>query len=288
MSRIKEQKQNIENIESARYITGALRDISAIELKGLRKKFEQNDVFYEELKELFQLVWRIAYADNPNATTPKDNKELYIAYTTNRHFYGSLNHDVVHEFISSTDLKSSCLVIGDTGKQIWMSGAKKRRELSFLSFKNDTPDNSEVNSLMNKIKKYKHVYIFYPGFTSVFHQDVEMVDITYKPSKKILKKKEFEGLPKYLLEPDLSEMVSFFNDQVRYSLFERLLLETQISRVAARLVKMDTADQNASELIKTEMRKLRRVRTSFSSRRMLETVVGYIQWHNRQTQHIGR
>ena len=91
-----------------------------------------------------------------------------------------------------------------------------------------------------------------------------------------------------MFEPDLSEMVSFFNTQVRYILFERLLLETQISRVAARLVKMDTADQNAHDIIKLEMRTMRRIRTSFSSKRMLETVVGFIQWHNKQTQLIGR
>ena len=44
MSRIGEQKSRINDIEAARYITGALRDISAVELKKLRKKFEQNDV----------------------------------------------------------------------------------------------------------------------------------------------------------------------------------------------------------------------------------------------------
>jgi F0F1-type ATP synthase gamma subunit len=163
-----------------------------------------------------------------------------------------------------------------------MSKSQKRKEINFLSFKDDDPNTEEIELLLKKVAEYKNVYVFYPGFTSVFRQDVEIADITYKPSKESVKKKKFEDLPQYIFEPDLSEMVLFFNTQVRYVLFERLLLETQTARVAARLVKMDTADQNAKELVKFELRKLSRIRTSFSSRRMLETVVGYIQWHNKQ------
>ncbi len=287
MSQITEQKQNIEDIESAMYITGALRDISAIELKKLRKKFDKNNSFYVELLELFQLVWLISSKNNLKKKT--DNKKnLFVAYTTNSHFYGSVNYDIMTKFIKETDSKSSCLIIGETGKQIWTAQPKKRKEVKFLMFDDEMPNDIETNNFLNEINEYNHVYVYYPGFTTVFHQDVEVLDITYKPSKETLIKNKFKDLPKYLFEPDLSEMVDFFNIQVRHVLFDRLLLETQISRVAARLVKMDTADQSARKLIKTEMRNLSRIRTSFSSRRMLETVVGYIQWHKRQIQLVGQ
>lgn len=288
MSRVGEQRQRIKDIEAARYITGALRDISAVELKNLRKKFERNDMFYAELRELAQLVWRIASANKNEGMGAQRNKDLYVAYTTNRHFYGSVNHNVMRKFIKSTDQKSDCLVIGDTGKQIWMSRAQKRHEITFLSFQEDAPNKNEIGTFMKKVKDYGHVYVFYPGFRSVFQQEVEMADINFRPSKDVETKKGYEDLPNYLLEPDLSEMIAFFNGQVRYTLFERMLLETQLSRIAARLVKMDTADQNANDIINIEQRELRRAWTSFSSRRMLETIVGYIQWHNRKTQLIGR
>lgn len=289
MSRVGEQKQRIQDIKAARYITGALRDVSAVELKKLRKRFEKNDMFYSELRELFQLVWKIASINNVISSSFQNERgELFLAYTTNKHFYGTLNHDVMKKFMDNTNQKSDCLIVGDTGKQIWNSQPQLRKSITFLSFNEDDPNTEEVNDLLKKVEKYQNVYVFYPGFTSVFKQDVQMVDITYRPSKHITEKKEHEYTPEYIFEPDLSEMVVFFNSQVRYTLLERLLLETQISRVAARLVKMDTADQNANELIKVEMRKLSRVRTSFSSRRMLETVVGFIQWHNRQTQLIGK
>ncbi|MDB4516927.1 F0F1 ATP synthase subunit gamma [Crocinitomicaceae bacterium] len=288
MSVIGDQKQKIDDIRAARYITGALRDIAAVELKDLRKKFERNDMFYTELIELFHLVWKIAVAEHATQIVQKDKGELYLAYTTNKHFYGTLNNDVMQKLIESTNPKHECLIIGDTGKRIWESRPQQRKQVDFISFKEDDPDAEELDSLMKTVDKYQNVFVFYPGFTSVFRQDVRMIDITYRPSNYMKEKDDYKDLPQYLFEPDLSEMVKFFNSQVRYVLLERLLLETQISRVAARLVKMDSADQNAGDLVIYEMRKLRRVRTTFSSRRMLETVVGYIQWHNRQKQLIGQ
>jgi ATP synthase F1 gamma subunit len=288
MSQLGVQKQNILDIKAARYITGALRDISAVELKKLRKKFEQNDMFFIELQELFQLVWRSAASVGDDNPLLKNKKKLYLAYTTNRHFYGSLNHDVMKKFIEGTEKNNECLIIGDTGRQIWSSKGQSRRKISFQSFNEDDPSEEEVDAILKTVEKYGHVYVFYPSFTSVFKQDVQMVDITFRPSSQTSTKDTFKDLPQYIFEPDLSQMIQFFNHQVRFTLFERLLLETQISRVAARLVKMDTADQNAQALIKTQNQELRRIRTSFSSRRMLETVVGFIQWHNRQTQIIGQ
>ena len=288
MSVVGDQKQKIEDIRSARYITGALRDIAAIQLKNLREKFERNDMFYTELIDLFHLVWRIAVAEKATPAISKSKGELYLAYTTNRHFYGTLNNDVMQKFFDTTNTKNDCLIVGETGKSIWESRPQQRKSVEFLAFKDDDPTTEELDLLMKTVDKYENVFVFYPGFTSVFRQDVKMVDITYRPSNYSKEKDDYKDLPQYLFEPDLSEMVVFFNSQVRYVLLERFLLETQIARVAARLVKMDTADQNANDLVIHELRKLRRVRTTFSSRRMLETVVGYIQWHNRQQQLIGQ
>jgi len=289
MSQVTEQRRRIEDIRAAKYITGALRDISAIQLKDLREKFETNKTFYVELRDLFQIMWRISKAAGLTEHARVKNDAIYVAFTTNRHFYGALNHNVMRKFMSATDTKDQCLIIGETGKQIWLAHARKRRELSFLTFKHDIPDNTEIVKFLEQVADYQRVHVFYPGFVSVFDQTVEMLDITFRPSdaqKEQQQQNLPEDVPQYLLEPDIKEMSAFFSSQVRYVLFERMLLETQLSQVAARLVKMDVADQNANELINVEQRELRRAFSSFSSRRMLETLVGYLQWHNQKPQHI--
>lgn len=282
MPQITEQKHRIEDIKSAQYITGALRDISAIELKNLRKKFEKNHIFFQELQDLYKIVLRIAEeGGHADAVKQKGSESLHIAYTTNKHFYGSLNHNVMKEFMQATNAKDNCLVLGSTGKQIWLTKAQQRKELTFLSFADDKPTDKEMGKFLKDVEHFAHVYVYYPGFVSVFRQDVQMVDITFRPSQEEIEKVADDGaqLAQYLLEPDLSAMAEFFITQVRFALLEQILLETQLSQVSARLVKMDGADQNANKLVKVEQRELRRAFSSFSSRRILETLVGYLQWH---------
>jgi F0F1-type ATP synthase gamma subunit len=73
-------------------------------------------------------------------------------------------------------------------------------------------------------------------------------------------------------------MSYFFETQVRLLLFERMLLETQLSRVAARLIKMDTADENAGAMIKKQMIKANRAYSALSNARLLEIFSSYLQW----------
>jgi len=263
-----------------KYITSALRDISAVDLKNVRDRYMQNSKFYAELQYLYQLIWRIAsHEGNEELLHIKQKKPLYVAYTTNRHFYGSLNHDVMRLFLRSTSTDDSCLIIGGTGREIWRTIQKKRKEVRFMSFADDQPTSDETQALLKDLTSYTRVYVCFPHFVSVYDQRADIQDITFRPTKDMLRAYAKEEIPQYFLEPDLPEMFAFFNTQVRYVLFERTLLEAQLSRVAARLVKMDMADHNAADVLKHENIELRRAYNSFFTSRMLETVSGYIQWH---------
>ncbi len=287
MSQINEQKRNIEDILAIQYITSTFRDISASQLKTLRERFERNTSFREELRTIYHTVWYIA--EQTGKIPPQDTSgahTLYVAYTTNHHFYGSLNSDVVQQCIASTEASDHCLVIGDTGKQLWVGGAKKRSTVDFLSFKGDTPTREEIRGFLKQVAVYSRIFVFYPSFISVFQQKVRMMDVTFRPKKTQKTVEQIADLAQYILEPNLEGMLAFFNTQVRYALFEQLLLETELSRVAARLVKMDTADQNAEERLKEERLGLRRANASSSSRRMLETLLGFIQWNTTHKPHI--
>jgi ATP synthase F1 gamma subunit len=288
MSEIKQQLRQIEDLRSLRYITSTLRDISVIEIKEVRERFDKNEQFASELRDLYKLVWRLAERAQHRSVQQHGARTLHVAFTTNRHFYGALNHDVMYKFQQDTDTSDSCLIIGDIGKEIWMSTARKRLEVSFISFAEDTPSLTEVTEFLRKTAEYTRVFMYYPGFVSVFIQKPMMLDITFRPQaiepKSVKGNGEDQSLDsiEFLLEPDLGEMIDFFNSQVRYALFERMLLETQLSRIAARLVKMDTADQNADRLMSGEQTELRRAYASFSSRRMIETLVGHLQWHTQK------
>lgn len=279
MPQINQERQLVADYESAKYITGALRDISAIELRRYRGKFERNTQLYEELQTLYGLISRIMESEGRGEQQSLIRDKLFVAYTTNKHFYGALNQNVMREFVKTTSKDDRCLIIGETGRELWSSQAKKRKEVKFLSFADDMPNEEETRDFLQSVAGYGQVFIFYPGFVSVFQQQVEMLDISFKQGIDL--RGDTTDVPRYILEPEIVKMFGFFDTQVRYVLFERMLLETQLARVSARLMKMDSADENVTRLIAGEKRELRRAYASFSSVRLLEAFTGYLQWHKK-------
>jgi F0F1-type ATP synthase gamma subunit len=181
--------------------------------------------------------------------------------------------------VRGTSSKDECLIIGTTGREVWRSATKKRKQVEFVTFADDTPNAQETRDFLGRIQPYEHVYVFFPGFVSVYQQRATMVDITFRPTKTSANVHEMSDLPEYFLEPDIREMFAFFSTQVRFVLFERMLLETELSRVSARLVRMDVADHNAALMLKREQHELSRAYNSFANSRMLETLLGFTQWH---------
>lgn len=266
----------LHDLETAKFITSSLRGLSALELKRYRERFERNTNFYTELQILYHLVRQIAKRGGKQTALQKTSGGvLYVAFTSNKHFYGSLNNDVMTEFLRRTGTDDECCIIGQTGNTFWKKYGKKRKSLEYITFAQDTPTHEEVHAFLEKATRYGQVFVFYPGFVSVIKQQVQLLDITYSEAPK--EESPIMSLD-YILEPEIVGMSYFFETQVRQILFERMLLETQLSRVAARLVKMDTADENAGTMIKKQKLRVNREYGALSNARLLEIFTSYIQW----------
>ena len=74
-----------------------------------------------------------------------------------------------------------------------------------------------------------------------------------------------------LFEPEYSEILGFFQTQVRSLLFLRVMLETDLARTAARLITMSGAEERASDVIKQKRSQLRKMQASIINTKLLET-----------------
>lgn len=282
MSFVKQQRNEVVQTHTIQYISAALRDVSAVELKNLLTRYSQNTEYYADLQRLCQLVWRIA--DEAGETEKHASRgSLYVAYTTNRHFYGALNRDVMQTFMAQVGSEDEVLIVGATGKVLWQEAGRPTKRVTFWSFKKDIPNAEEVAKFLQAANAYAHVHVVYPRFVSVYEQQVTMSDITYRPEEGGEAAEPTLSVPEYVLEPDLGRVLAFFQTQVRHLLFERLMLETQLAQVSARLVRMDMADHNAQDMLREAERSLRRAQALFMNTRLLETTSGFIQWKRTNT-----
>ena len=274
MSAINELREQLAHTQTAEFVTTMLRDISATRLAAIKLAYEANKRYYAELHHLVYLVQSYAVLHDiplPEATSGT----VYVALTSNRRFYGTLNDEVIKKTRESLEGEphAACMIIGQTGQQIFSHReAVSGVPVEYTSFQKDEPTPAEIQNMIQKLASYAEVKMVHPTYVNAFTQIPLVTDITHiKEREEVPEGNTFE----YLFEPDIPKMLDFFRTQIRLVLFDRVLLETRFALTGARLMKMQRARERAEEMQKTERRQIHKEIKTLQSMRLLETFTGY-------------
>jgi F0F1-type ATP synthase gamma subunit len=281
-------QEEIEDIEAIHAISGAQLEVAALSIKQIKGDFERNYIFFDEISELYNIV-KLSASRLPTKSDSvtkidgegqaqdikkKKKGKICVAITSNQRFHGLLNRRVMESFVSAISLEDSdCVVIGNTGGQ-YLENSVFFERCKFLTFKNDYPTQGEADNFMKIMDDYNEVFLYHPKFVTVFSQEVGVVDITHAPERDIEKVKEVE----YIYEPELPKINEFFELQVRRLLFMRIMLESELARTSARLVKMNTTETRASEIIEDRKIDLRKELLLQNDIRLLESFSSIGKW----------
>lgn len=274
MSAINELKEGLAQTETAQFVTTMLRDISATKLQSIRARFEANLTYFKELHELMSLVQE--YADE-RATGEKakivPHQKVYVAVTSNKRFYGTLNHEIIHALHDALldDVTSDCVVVGQTGRQI-VDVAPLPSNPRFIAFLKDEPTEAELLSCIMSLSSYHEIVVIHPTFVNSFQQHAFSTDLTHVASTQ---KSDARRTIDYMFEPDIPKIITFFQTQIRLVLFSRVMLETQLALTGARLMKMQRARERAGELVIQQSRTIHKEMSTMKGMRLLETFAGF-------------
>lgn len=275
MSAINELREQLAHTETAQFVTTMLRDISATRLQAIRLAYEANEQYYAELHHLVYLVQ--SYATMHDIELPETSTgTIYVALTSNRRFYGTLNNEVIGKMRTSfwsAPEGASCLIIGQTGQQIYEHMSEiEGLTPTYAAFRKDEPTPEEIAEMITKLAPYAQVKVVHPTYVNAFTQIAKVTDITHVKKRQEL---SAENTLEYLFEPDIPKMLDFFKTQIRSVLFDRVVLETQLALTGARLMKMQRARERAEEILKSERRLIHKEVKTMQSMRLLETFTGY-------------
>lgn len=272
MAVLENLRNQLVDLSMLQTVTAAFGDISALKIQSLREAFEQNSLFYEQVSQLYHSITLSAtihkyIKDKKKTQSLYKPKTLRVALTSNHRFYGTSNRDVMVRFFEeSASVDEDRLVIGLTGKD-FASAKAGFPAYNIIIFQNDNPPKIEVDAVLNLCRPYDRIFMYFPRFVNMLTQKVDRLDIAYSPKDVGGKYQEI----KFIFEPELPKIVDFFQQHIRTLLFNRVLLETQLARTATRLLAMDTAERNATDLIKEARTGLRKAKQSLINRRLLET-----------------
>ncbi len=279
MSVIRELQEQLQQTQTAKFVTTMLRDISATRLQTIRAEVEANQSYYQELHELMALVKAYAVANDIDIDGG-EYKRVYVAVTANRRFYGHVNADVMDAFVEALQAKpeASGYIIGATGAQYWeQEKPVVAQEPSILtpsdqSKISDVPTTSEIRNIVEAMAGYNEVVVVHPQFINSFVQEARQTDLTHVPPERAAE----EPAVDYIVEPDIPALLKFFRTQVRLVLFRRVILETRLALIGARLMKMQRARERAKDLEQREQRRIHKQISTVQNMRLLETFTGFV------------
>jgi ATP synthase F1 gamma subunit len=268
MPSVKQQQQILEDSEALKGVAEAYTEISALKLQKIRSSIEANRGFFQEIAEVYHVINVEAFKHHTFKTPKKGTVSILL--TSNSHFYGALERNLVKFFIvNTTKFQTDRIAIGITAKEM-LQAFSYFHPYSHLVFQHDLPSAAEIRSLVATILNYEQIMVYYSRMHSVIIQEPHVVDIVQKPPEQYIQSSAKKV--DYIFEPEIELMMNFFESQVTLLLMEQTFLESELARAAARLTAMDQAQLKADEAISVQKRELLSAKRSFDNIKLLETI----------------
>lgn len=268
---IRELDQLIEEGKSLKQIAQAYSEIANQKIKRIRSQLEVNRLFFKDMSKVYALVK--ALASGRKISVPKPKKMLCIILTSNYRFYGQINSDLIDFFIQTTArLDTDRIMLGKAAIEYFKSASIFKNYKEVL-LKTDQPDASELTDLINLIKDYNQVLIFYSRLKSLLIQQPSFTDITSTTEKISLDKRESTH---FIFEPELSKILAFFDSQILTLLMEETFLESEVSRTASRFISMDQAENEANKVLKDYQQLRSYAQRNLQSNQLLESIASIL------------
>lgn len=260
---IKQITDTIKEAEGLKDFSAVLTEVSTLRLRRIRKEVEGTRIFFADLSLLYGLVKALA----PHLIFPKKGT-VSLLLTSNFRFNGHLNDTVMRFFIDQTEkYQTDRIVIGSLAKKIFQS-LKYSHPVTYLTFKTDLPTPQELINLTDKIKDYERILVYYSEFKTVLRQLPAIKDITQTAGTALQHEKIKER--SFILEPELKNILQFFDTHIKVALLQQVFLEAQLSRVATRLITMDEAQRKARDFLSEQKTLLTLAKRSLENKRILE------------------
>jgi ATP synthase F1 gamma subunit len=270
MSNTQQIKAALDDSEQLKLVTESLSEIAAMRFKSTRSQIQHNKFFFQEISKVYHTLKFLdtKRRDTKKTPVPTDNRTICVLITSNYHFYGGIDYKLSNSFHQNLSKYPTTekIIVGSSGKD-YITSLDPKGRYEFFVMKKDMPEPSELAQLVGRIKGYGKVLVFHTKFSTILDQKIEVSDLNQSQAQTEATKMEEIA---YLLEPELGKMLSFFESQLFGSLLESIFLQAQLSRTAARMVGMDSAELNADKLIAKQKRELNVAKKNLQNIRILE------------------
>lgn len=243
-------KSRIKTVSGALKVTSAMKLVSTVKLNRYKNKMLANREYSSKIKEITDEVLKWTKKTNKFFVEPTDiNKKLYLIISSTLGLCGAYNTNIFKLADASVGENDELIVLGKKGLTHYDGSSHQliKDFSSYSSIKDERAIRQISEYLIDEFLngKYKEIHIIYSSYRNsmVFVPK----DYLLLPMKKKENEDELGFAP--ILEPTeeklLDELIPLY---LKTSIYSRLL-ESEVCEQAARCNAMESATDNANELL---------------------------------------
>lgn len=291
----KEFKENLGAASSIKDITTIYQEIASLRMNQLKESVSKTREFLDGVADIYHLA-KTAYLGILEAQTARkkidynqlkfikrNGKSVLVFLSANEHLYGDLILNVWEKFkVDKKETNNDGVVVGTFGKYLIKNEKELDKNVEYFDLDDDKPSGGQINKILEYVSKYEQIFVYYGKLITVLNQSPTKEQISGGASLQ----QKVKG-KKYLFEPSPQKIMEFFETEIIYALFNQKIFDHQLARFASRMVAMDQATENASEIIEKLEKEYKTLKKRVMNKKQLGIFAGISLW-NKEGKHYER
>ena len=272
-------KRRIRGISNTKQITKAMELVSSAKLRKAREKMEKSRPYYNTVYEnIREVLGNTGNMRHPYLEVRDVKKSLYIVVTADRGLAGGFNSNIIrqveHEIRDKKD-KVDLILVGLKGREYFKRrGYNVKGEFVYMTEEPSFSDAQNIGNIVMELyekEEVDEVKIVYTEFISTISQIVKTLKLL--PNDNLTEDLSGKGAV-IDFEPSPEEVLDYLIPKYIDSVIYGALIESSCSQQGARRTAMESATDNAEEMIDELQLSYNRARQAAITAEISEIVTG--------------
>lgn len=298
MSSLKEVKNRISSVKSTRQITSAMKMVASAKLHKAQGRIENMLPYQRKLNEILTNFLRTdASFESPYTETRPLTRIAIVVFSSNTSLCGAFNSNVTKMLERVLEdyqtLGKENILIYPVGRKV-EEAVKKLGYVPQGSYQAlaDKPSYVDAYELAGKLmkefveKRIDHVELIYHHFKSMGSQvllrenylPIDLTHVAEEAAEEVAEEEAPEAARNfnndYIVEPSVGQLIAELLPKVLSQKIFTVLLDSNTSEHAARMLAMQTATDNANELIQDLTKQYNKSRQQAITNELLDIIGG--------------
>lgn len=274
-------KRRKSSVSSTQQITKAMKLVSTVKLQRAKSRAENSRTYFQCMHDtVASMLKKAGYMNHPYLQVQETSKKAIILITSNRGLAGGYSSNII-KLITNGDFKKEDLVIYPIGKKgkdaLLRAGYEMGSDYSDII---DDPAYADAMQISAKLLsdyvagKIGEIYVAYTGFKNTVTHIPTLLRLLPVDADVSEENTEAENRAIMEFEPEGEEAINMIIPKYVTSLLYGAFVESVASENGARMQAMDSATNNAEDMISNLSLLYNRARQSSITQELTEIIAG--------------